>query len=293
MRKILILGLLLCTTGLLNGQSDIFDEFVFSLWPEYDQPGILVIISGKVDDQHLPKTLEFRVPSETKKVLASGIIDTMGTLGIVPIENRGQEKWVSLTLTSSDFHVEFYYDPFTDDHVRQVTYDLQFGHDIPEYMFAVQRPIRAENYTLPESDMESFQDQHGITFYRKLMPSLLANEIYRVVFSYENHTGETTIDQLRKMMAETEQGGGMPDIPPAAYLAEKRHRMPLLEPLAVLALVAVVVGFLFYRQKKSESQPQKFDSAKGHFCTKCGQMVKPNDRFCAKCGTKLNAPDSV
>ena len=293
MRKILILGLLLCTTGLLNGQSDTFDEFVFSLWPEYDQPGILVIISGKLNDGHLPKTLEFRVPSETEKVLAAGIVDTMGTLGSVPIENRGPEKWVSLNLTSSDFHVEFYYDPFTDDHVRQVTYDLQFGHAIPEYMFAVQKPIRAENYTFPESDMESFQDQHGITFYRKLMPSLLANEIYQVVFSYENHTGETTIDQLRKMMAETEQEGGMPNMPPAALLADKRHRMPLIEPLAVLALVAVVIGFLFYRQKKGESVPQKSDSIKEHFCTECGQTVKSDDKFCAKCGTKLNAPDSV
>ncbi|MBC8403122.1 MAG: zinc ribbon domain-containing protein [Candidatus Marinimicrobia bacterium] len=293
MRKILIIGLLLCTTGLLNGQSGIFDEFVFSLWPEYDRPGILVIISGKVHDEHLPKTLEFRVPSETEKVLATGIVDTMGTLGSVPIENRGQEKWVSLNLASSDFHIEFYYDPFTDDHIKQVTYDLQFSHDIPEYMFAIQKPIMAENFTLPESDMESFQDQHGITFYRKLMPPLPASELYQVVFSYENHTGETSIEQLRKIMADQGPGGGMPGMPPAALLADKRHRMPLIEPLVTLALVAVVIGFLFYRQKKSESVPPKSDSIKGRFCTECGQTVKPDDKFCAKCGTKLNVPDSV
>jgi len=293
MRKIVILGLLLCTTGLLNGQSDIFDEFVFSLWPEYDRPGILVIISGKVNDGHLPKILEFRVPGETEKVLTTGIIDTLGTLKSVPIENRGPEKWVSLNLTNSNFHIEFYYNPFTDDHVRQVTYDLQFGHAIPKYMFAIQKPIMAENYTLPESDMESFQDQHGITFYRKLMPPLPANELYQVVFSYENHTGETSIDQLRKMMADQGPGGGMPGMPPLASLADKRHRMPLIEPLVTLALVAVVIGFLFYRQKRGESVPQKSDSIKGRFCPKCGQTIKPDDKFCANCGTKLNVPDSV
>ncbi len=292
MRKILNITFVLISSGLLNGQGPIFDEFIFSLWPEYDHPGVLVILSGKVNDEQLPAKIEFMIPVETEKVSAVGVLDTTGALTEVPIDDRGQEKWVSLNLDHSKFHIEFYYNTFATDHLRNVNYQLRFNVDIPEYIFAVQQPIMAEKFLPPELEMESFQDQHGMTFYRKLMPSLPAGNIYQASFSYENHTGETSLDQLRKMMAETDQGTGITEPTSPTATAMKRHRMPLWEPLAVLALIAVIIGFIYSRQLKTAAPLPKTANGSS-FCTHCGEKTSPNDKFCANCGNKLNETDSA
>jgi len=135
-----------------------------------------------------------------------------------------------------------------------------------------------------------------MTFFRKLMPGLKSGESNLIQFSYGNHTGETSIDQLRKMMAGNTQGAGTPGMPPAAQSIE-RHKLPLLEPLVLLFVVAVVVGIMFYRYKKNEVPVTPVAStkisAKENFCSQCGTVVKKQDKFCANCGEKLNVSGSA
>ncbi|MFH1852480.1 MAG: zinc ribbon domain-containing protein [Candidatus Neomarinimicrobiota bacterium] len=291
MRRLLLAGL--TAFGLAAGAPPVFEELVFSLWPEYDHPGVLVIYSGRLAAENLPQVIEFRVPAATEQVLAAGVLDTTRELRTVTIESRGAEKWVKLELQRPAFHFEFYYNPFGDTHQRQVDYELEFGHPVPAFMLAVQKPIMAENYTLPETDMESFQDQHGMTFFRKQMPALKANTVKKLSFSYENHTAETSIQQLQKMLASENGalGGGMPG--GAERPLTDRHRLPLLEPLLVLALAAIVLGGLFYRQRRREGTEAVASEKTGRFCTKCGQPVKQLDKFCANCGARQHAADPV
>lgn len=295
MRKILFTLLVLANCLLMAQESDI-EELIFSMWPEYDHPGILVIVSGKINPDKLPFSLEFAVPDEAEEVQSAGVLDTTSKMIPVQLVSRADEKWVQVDLTNPKFHFEFYYDPFSDDHDRNVAYNLKFGHDIPSYMLALQQPFAAEDFTMQENDMESFQDQHGMTFFRKLMPGLKSGESKLIQFSYGNHTGETSIDQLRKMMAGNTQGAGTPGMPPAAQSIE-RHKLPLLEPLVLLFVVAVVVGIMFYRYKKNEVPVTPVAStkisAKENFCSQCGTVVKKQDKFCANCGEKLNVSGSA
>lgn len=289
MRRILLAGALIGTLAGLSAQSVPINDLIFSLWPEYDHPGVLVLFSGKVDSADLPQKFEFLVPDQANRVLATGISDTSDQLLPVPIETRGSEKWVSVNIIRNSFQIEFYYNPFDDDHSRQVEYELKLGMEIPEFLLAIQKPFGSENFTLGESDMESFQDQHGMTFYRKQLPGLSANTSRTIDFQYENHTGETSIQQLQKMLSGQSPMMGE-QMPPAT--SAKRHRLPGAEPIIIIIAVAVIVGFLFYRQNQLQNRgPSKGGNNK--FCTKCGQPLQSRDKFCANCGTKVNAPGSV
>ncbi len=291
MRKTLIMGVLLGALAALQAQTAPLNDFLFSLWPEYDHPGVLVLFSGEIDSTSLPQSLAFRVPDNATRVLATGVSDTSDQLLPVVVEERGAEKWVRLNLVRPDFQVEFYYNPFGEDHSRSIAYELEFDTAIPAYLLAIQKPIMAENFTLPVEDMESFQDQHGLTFYRKQMPGMAANTVRKFEFQYENHSGETSIQQLQKMLQGQNPGMASTMDMPAPIV--KRHRLPLAEPLIALAVVAIITAFLYTRQKKTSEQVPLSAAKSGKFCTECGQTLGANDKFCANCGTKVNAPNPV
>ena len=70
-----------------------------------------------------------------------------------------------------------------------------------------------------------------------------------------------------------------------------RHKLPLWQPLAVLGLVAIVVGWMFSIQlKREEAGVERVSTTvnkKGVFCTHCGKSVQSKNKFCANCGGKL------
>ncbi len=66
-----------------------------------------------------------------------------------------------------------------------------------------------------------------------------------------------------------------------------RHKLPLWQPLAVLGVVSLTVGWMFSVNRKKEmvQQPSsKSSTNKGSFCTNCGQSFLPEHKFCSNCG---------
>ena len=65
----LTLIILLPTIALAQTTSPAFSEFVVELWPEYDQPTVLVIYRANLsDDVPLPATVTFRLPEHVEDV---------------------------------------------------------------------------------------------------------------------------------------------------------------------------------------------------------------------------------
>ncbi|MBT6418586.1 MAG: zinc-ribbon domain-containing protein, partial [Candidatus Marinimicrobia bacterium] len=135
---------------------------------------------------------------------------------------------------------------------------------------------------------ETFQDQHGLNFKRIHLHDFRANTNKAISFSYENPTGGISINALQTMLSN-DDNAAIPSAP-SVKTAPVRHKLPLWQPLVVLGIVAVIVGGMFYAQKKSElkdnfdSKPQK---GNGKFCTGCGAPIQDNHKFCANCGGEL------
>ena len=81
-----------------------------------------------------------------------------------------------------------------------------------------------------------------------------------------------------------------PQPPSQSKTPPVRHRLPLWQPLVVLGVVAIVVGWMFHTQRKLENKGEMVtvhESGKRKFCTQCGTPIEAPQKFCANCGVQL------
>ena len=81
-----------------------------------------------------------------------------------------------------------------------------------------------------------------------------------------------------------------PQPPSQSKTPPVRHRLPLWQPLVVLGVVAIVVGWMFHTQRKLENKGEMVtvhERGKGKFCTQCGTPIEAPQKFCANCGVQL------
>ncbi len=273
--------------GFLSAQSagdTPFEDFIIAVWPEYDNPGILVIYTGTVKSDRLPLPLELRVPHETTVVMEVGQSDTVSDLRPVDLVQRNGAQWVDLTVVRSSFQIEYYFNPFDASESRQAKITLQLNQPLADYHIAIQHPLAAQGFTFSEKEVEAFSDDHGLTYSRTHLPSLAAGSAKEIAFSYRNPSGRLSVALLQEML-----GGDASSAPPASGGRDKisRYRLPTYEPMAVLGLLAVAVGFLFWRSNSKQATPLA-GGVHEKFCSQCGVAVKKSDGFCSGCGSKLS-----
>ena len=148
----------------------------------------------------------------------------------------------------------------------------------------------AESFTFSENDAESFQDQHGLKFKRIHLNNYKVNTSKAVTFGYRNPSGDISINVLQNKLSNDESISSPPEVN-SSITPPIRHKLPLWQPLLVLGLVAIVVGWMFSVQlKREKAGVEKVSTTvnkKGGFCTHCGKSVQSKNKFCANCGGKL------
>ena len=112
------------------------------LWPEYDDPGLLVIVSGSFEsDTPFPLRAAFPIPDGARNVQAT-YMDASGTLVNRPFEI--EDGKLVYELPSADFHYEFYLDRAASGDQRTISYVLDAPYAIQTLGVAVQQPARAD-----------------------------------------------------------------------------------------------------------------------------------------------------
>ena len=174
---------------------------------------------------------------------------------------------------------------------RSGSFELELNYSIDDAHIILQEPLIAEDFIFPEKDIESFKDQHGINFKRIHLNNYKANTNKTISFNYSNPSGDISINKLQTILSDN----GQSPLPPtestssSSIVPPLRHKLPSWQPLLVLSVVAVVVGWMYSHQSKDEKAiPLKVSKQKkGKFCTQCGSPVNLKDKFCSNCGGKL------
>lgn len=284
-KMIFYITLLLCSI-LFGAKDSPFENFIVGVWPEYDHPGILIIYTGTVKQNRLPLPFEILVPQETQMAVGVGHVDTTEALMPLEITEINDEKWLTTTLVKTEFQLQIYYNPFDDSEIRQFDLQLRFSQPLSEFHIAVQEPLVAEeSFQFSEFDSEKFTDEHGLTYYRVHIHELAEGETKNISASYHNHSGKLTIDLLREMLGAG-SGSSVQSRSQTSKVRVGSYRLPTYEPLAVLAVLTFIIGFIFWRSNHGQESKGEGRS-NGQFCTKCGNKVKPQNKFCSKCGNKV------
>jgi hypothetical protein len=297
MRKIIALTVLLVITALILPQTGraqneiVLETLEVNLWPEYDQPEMLVFYMVTLQPDIVPATLTFRIPKEAGKPFKVAVRAEDGIPYETDYDFGAGSEWgeVTFKVNTPNFQIE-YYDPrlVKQDQNRSFKYTWSGDYLVLSAAIVIQRPHDASQMQFTPEVGSSFTGIDGLLYYSLYIGTLLKDQSYDFSLSYQKAS-----DVLTRVKQQ---------VHPAGTLPQSMWIRGLPWAFGLLAVLVIVGGVWFYwrsgqpqagekkrRRKKSAAQAgsETTDEERGVYCHSCGRRAALNDVFCRSCGTKL------
>ena len=266
-----------------------------SIWPEYDDPRVLILIRGEAAPASaFPTTITLPVPKGAE-LIGAGMISEQNTLLNHPYQlvPGDAHDTLELNLPVPRFFVEWYHDPYTTtgrESEKQFTYTLRLPYPLGQLAVDIQQPYEATDFrTDPPSEKQTTGTQGGV-FHQFAYSDLQPGQAVTFTVTYVKTTDRPSV---QKQQADAEAS------PPLSNWGNKTTLA-----FAVLAGVTAIyasgaVLWRTYRQRReaapAPAQPTSIATTPvaaspntANFCSNCGRKLQPDDAFCAGCGRSLH-----
>ena len=269
-------------------------KLAISLWPEYDNSQVLVMYRGSVSvDVQLPAEIHFNIlPGTINPHVASVTLTGAHIHDPFEIKVDDSGTYVSFVLKERNFHLEYYFDPYTPGvHDKVFSYSYKTSYQISNFSYEVQHPVGAFDFKTTPISFQEFTDDKGITHSLVSAGSLAAGETKNVSVSYFKSSTETSLQKIEK----SEKGTDI---------------YTLISTGVVILLVGIMIYTYFGNSAKKRSKvqragakrktpkaqtnatepPEKLDYRSDNvpnFCSNCGEKVDTNVVFCGSCGKEI------
>jgi hypothetical protein len=257
-----------------------------SLWPEYDEPALLVMYRGQfAADSSLPLPVEFRIPAEVGRPYAVAFLDEQDQPHDLDYTTRPEGDWlvVVFDLPTQGFQLE-YYAPLPGSPApgqRTFTYTYRADYALATLDLEVQEPLGTQGFKLEPPADSVVQEADGLNYHLAAAGPLDQNDTVTWSVSYEKTRSGLT--------ADAPQPKGVSGI--------------LIAVLSLIALAAVGVGG-FWLGRRSQPVPPPAAPGKRRrggqrrrpgqsttqdtgFCYQCGTRLRPGTDFCHQCGAAV------
>jgi len=268
------------------------------LWPEYDDPGVLVILSGDfANDASFPQTVAFPVAEGARNIQAT-VNDP--AKGLLSQEWQMQGGKVAYSLPKPGFHLEYYVDRPVSGDQRKIVHTFEAPYPITSLEIAVQQPARATDFSVTPAPSRTTTGADGLTYHIINLENLAAGEKRDIAISYVKTDSGLSSPQLALTSATpAPQAAAAPAQVQAKPAAQAGWLPILLIGAGLLALIGIGVYWFLSRRRttapvkpvrptvaSAPPQPAQRPTPSGAaaFCTQCGHTLRPDDRFCAQCG---------
>jgi hypothetical protein len=294
---IIIFVLLIAFSLPVQAQSEItIEEMQVKIWPEYDQPSVLVInnifLSG---DVKFPARINFNIPVSAGTPHSVAVRELDGQLYLLDYDMTTSGEWNKLSFTSpfAEIWIE-YYDPSLDLENPLRSYEFKWvgEYAVNNLSLEVQQPITATNMTFKESMGQPRVGNDGLTYFTNEVGEIKANT--KITLNLEYTKTDKTLSSSMTVPVQ-------PVTPLTEDKIQGKTSFAQIVPfiIAGVGLVMLVIGVLWYMNKQKEILPksrqrhvsnkrmpthQEGDSI---FCHRCGHRADSGDVFCRSCGTKL------
>ncbi len=271
-----------------QGAPLLMDQATLRLWPEYDDPGLLVILSGVfTGTTTFPLPVAFPVPPGARGIQAT-YVDQNGDLYNQPWQIvDGQLRY---ELPRAEFQIEFYLDRPPAGNQRELNYTFEVPYAINSLLVSLQQPARATAFTATPQPEQVFQGNDGFMYHTFVRTALKPGDRLPITLRY------TKTDQgLSVAQAKLEPAPAPASSANTAASSTEQWLPYLLFALAGAMLIAAAVYWLVRVRpaasaaapatgRRTAARPVREPAGKSAFCTQCGHRFSPGDRFCAKCG---------
>ena len=280
-----------------QGPDNTVREATLQLWPEYDDPGLLVIYSGDFTDTvTFPQEIAVPLPASARGIQATSK-EADGRLT--------NQQWqivngkLVYTLPGPGFHIEYYLDRPPSGDQREIGYMFVAPYATDSLDVRVQQPARATDFSLDPPPDSSQVGDDGLTYSTLRKTNLPQGDKLDLKIRYrKTDQGLTSAPIAAAQTAPTPQIETAPE--PAPGGSPDSWLPWLLIGVGLVALAAAAAyGFLRGRgaptpahtargarpaQAGSPAAGSPASAAGAAFCTQCGWQFRPDDRFCANCG---------
>jgi len=267
------------------------------LWPEFDQPSMLVIYHITLASQvSLPFQVEMRIPAEAGAPHAVAVKQPGGGLISIPYQQQAEQGWIRVTFqaTAPEIQLE-YYDPSLRKNGSQRTYQYVWPGDyaVSSLGIEVQRPKDATDMQIKPGMVSAHQGNDGLMYYSMNVGSLEKGQVFDISIEYQKDTDALSASDMPVEPSAPLEGS----FPGEAGIS---NFLPVL--LGILGFALIVGGaFWYWRSGLRKEAPQQ-DTRRRHkppalavessaddqvYCHQCGKRALPGDQFCRACGSQL------
>jgi hypothetical protein len=288
-----LLGLWLAVGLPLSAQGPELATWTVAVWPEYDQPAVLVISEGVLSDEStLPLSLRVSVPANAQ-INAVAYKDEEGRLFSLPWEVmdavNGQE--VVFELDQLSFVVEYYADVISPPPDRSFELLLTVPYDTQSTILLLRQPARASDMVSDPALDPVAPDGLGNPQYSRDIGPRAGGTLIPLSVSYVKADAETTLSEEIATSAAAEGPSSAQDGPNWVSWG-----VGILLG-ALLAGVGILAWDRFHRGRGGSSRQARRRKAReagrganasgdgNRFCPQCGKQYDVGDRFCRACGT--------
>jgi zinc-ribbon domain len=300
MRKfglILILGMMFIFPTFVSAQNDVtIANMTVQLWPEYDQPSMLVIADFQMTAATaLPVEMTFRIPKEANLVAVATLAGDGSFLNAIFDGPKEDGEWQTFTITvsqSSVYRFE-YYQPLTFNGDQRVfSYLWEGGYAVDAFNILVLEPADVTDFSM-EPTYESISQQDGSNYYNSGVVQLASGNQFTLNLNYNKSTSTLVApaDGIQPAAPVDENTPGRVSL---------NNSLPYI--IGGLGVVLIVGGIVYYWQagrksfksprRRAQARTENEDNGEGAYCPQCGARAKAGDRFCRVCGARLRNQDS-
>ena len=289
-----VLGCLtLGTASATQGEPPTIQRLQVSLWPEYDDPRLLVIYRGELASE-ATQPVRLPIPADAE-VHAVAYVAEDGTLVNLDWTSETAEDGRVLVLSppTRAFQVEYYWDVLGTGPERSFTVPIAAGpQPVQALRIQVQEPVGAQDLQGDpplEGPTVGFQ---GLNYYVREAGPLAPGAVVRQTVRYVKRDTRLSVAVVQPTPAQPAQA----EKAVAAAVPTRPIRLYVL--VATLLVVGTsLIAFGVWRSRHpavpSVAAPRRRTRSRGRkraelarFCHVCGHPFQPQDRFCARCGAE-------
>jgi len=286
-----VLGLAFMFPSFSSAQTNIsLSNVSVQLWPEYDQPSMLVIVDFDVTtDTQLPAKITFGIPQEANLIAVAAYQangDLVNAMFDGPNDNSGVQFFTISLNVGSSYRFEYYQPIMFNGNQRTFLYTWDGVYAVNSFNIRVLEPV--DTLSLKSSpELSSIRQDNGLKFHEAKPAKLAKGQSFTLNLDYEKRTNTLV---------------SPPDgVQPSAPVDENTPgrvslNNSLLYIIGGLGLIMIVGGIVYYLQsnrpetrkvrRRTSSSPEN-EHRTGIYCSQCGARAKVGDRFCRVCGARL------
>lgn len=207
----LVLSLAVVTSPVMGAQDATLNikSMKISVWPEYDDPRILVTYQGEFNSTpSFPQPVKFPVPTGTEinQVCALQPPNNEHLCQLYDTLTEAEGLSISYTLPIPTYYLEYYWDGIKAEAGKNFTFNYVSPYAIDKLEIDVQQPLKATDFKLTQPYVTASSDGRGMKYYNYVFNNVAPGQAITIDASYTKP--DNTPSVAKKAITQTGSAGG-------------------------------------------------------------------------------------